>query len=80
MLHVRGSIVTLNIRPDVEDVGRDGSGGGIDEEDDEVVDVEDWGGVSTPTRFDQYFRFCLKKMFNSLLCTFTHSCLGSAHL
>ena len=56
-------LVTLNIRPDVEDVGRDGIGGGIEEEDDEIVDTddEDCGGVSTPTRFDQYFRLCLKK-------------------
>ena len=53
---------TLNIRPDDEDdVGRDGIGGGIEEEDDDIVDVEEaCGGVSTPTRFDQYFRFCLK--------------------
>ena len=56
---------TLNIRPDDEDdVGRDGIGGGIEEEDDDIVDVEEaCGGVSTPTRFDQYFRFCLKISF-----------------
>ena len=41
MLHVRGSIVTLNIRPEVEDVGRDGIGGGIEEEDEDIVDVEE---------------------------------------
>ena len=57
--------VTLNIRPDEEDVGRDGIGGGIEEEDDDIVDVEEvCAGVSTPTRFDQYFRFCLKWGFH----------------
>ena len=58
--------VTLNIRPDEEDVGRDGIGGGSEEEDDDIVDVEEevCAGVSTPTRFDQYFRFCLKWGFH----------------
>ena len=29
-------LVTLNIRPDEEDVGRDGIGGGSEEEDDDI--------------------------------------------